>query len=130
MALKISFPKICVALGVPDPAQLLEHADREAEASESFLEFRLDYLPRPEQGLQVIRSVLARHPGCVILATCRRHQNHGKFNGSIEDQVRILESATEAGATAVDLEIESAEPAAERIQSLRQNSKLIISVKR
>src|SRR5215467_12367613 len=127
MALKISFPKICVALGVPDPAQLLEHADREAEASESFLEFRLDYLPRPEQGLQVIRSVLARHPGCVILATCRRHQNHGKFNGSIEDQVRILESATEAGATAVDLEIESAEPAAERIQSLRQNSKLIIS---
>ncbi len=127
MALKISFPKICVALGISDPTELLDHADREAEASESFLEFRLDYLPRPEQGLQVMRAILDRHPGCFILATCRRHQNHGKFNGSIEDQIRILEAATEAGANAVDLEIESAEPAAERIQSLRQNSKLIIS---
>ena len=50
MALKISFPRICVALGISDPTQLLAHAEREAEANESFLEFRLDYLPRPERG--------------------------------------------------------------------------------
>ena len=43
-------------------------ANREASASESFLEFRLDYLSRPEQGLDVIRKVLERHPGCAILA--------------------------------------------------------------
>ena len=53
MALKTSFPRICVALGISDPAQLLADAEREAEANESFLEFRLDYLPRPEDGLQV-----------------------------------------------------------------------------
>ena len=127
MALKISFPKICVALGITDPKQLLQHADREAEASESFLEFRLDYLERPEEGLQVIRDVLQRHPGCSILATCRRHQNHGKFNGSIEDQIAILEAAVAAGAHAVDVEIETAELAPDRLQTLRQGSRLIIS---
>src|SRR6266852_7412373 len=127
MALKISFPRICVALGICDPTQLLEDAQREAEANESFLEFRLDYLNRPEQGIEIIHSILERHPGCAILATCRRHQNHGKFNGGIDDQIRILEAGAEAGAQAVDVEIESAELAADRLETLRRGSKLIIS---
>jgi 3-dehydroquinate dehydratase/shikimate dehydrogenase len=127
MALRISFPRICIALGISDPTRLFEAADREAEASESFLEFRLDYLNRPEQGCDVIRNILDRHPGCAILATCRRHQNHGKYNGSVEDQIRILEACVEAGAHAVDLEIETAELAAGRPETLRQNAKLIVS---
>jgi 3-dehydroquinate dehydratase / shikimate dehydrogenase len=127
MALRISFPRICIALGISDPTRLFEAADREAEASESFLEFRLDYLSRPEQGCDVIRNILDRHPGCAILATCRRHQNHGKYNGSVEDQIRILEACVEAGAHAVDLEIETAELAAGRPETLRQNAKLIVS---
>src|SRR5258707_9011348 len=127
MALKISFPRICVALGICDPAQLLESAQREAESNESFLEFRLDFLSRPEEGIAVIKAILKRHPGCAILATCRRHQNHGRYNGGIEDQIRILESGAEAGAQAVDVEIETAELAADRLQMLRQNTKLIVS---
>src|SRR5215472_8894320 len=127
MALRISFPRICIALGIPDPNKLFEAADREAEANESFLEFRLDYLNKPEQGCEVIRKILDRHPGCAILATCRRHQNHGKYNGGIEDQVRILEACIDAGAQAVDLEIETAEVAAGRPETLRQNAKLIVS---
>ena len=127
MALKVSFPRICIALGIADPERLFEAADREAEANESFLEFRLDYLTRPEQGVAVIRAVLDRHPGCEILATCRRRQNHGKFNGGIEDQIRLLAAGIESGAQAVDLEIESAELAASHPQTLRQNAKLIVS---
>src|SRR5215831_9734084 len=127
MAPRISFPRICVALGVSDPGQLFEHADREAEGSESFLEFRLDYLDRPEQGMDVIRAILKRHPGCSILATCRRHQNHGKFNGGVEDQIRILDASVRAGVRAVDVEIETAELSADRLQTLRQDSKLIVS---
>ncbi|HTM52327.1 MAG TPA: shikimate dehydrogenase [Bryobacteraceae bacterium] len=127
MPLRFTLPRICIALGISDPVQLLEHADREAAASEPFLEFRLDYLSRPEQGLDVIRTVLERHPGCSILATCRRHQNHGKFNGGIEDQIRILEAGAEAGAQAVDLEIETAEMAGDRLQSLRSHAKLVVS---
>ncbi len=71
--------------------------------------------------------MLTRHPDCVILATCRQRQNHGKFNGGIEDQVRLLEAAAASGAQAVDLEIESAEPASDRIESLRESAKLIVS---
>jgi len=127
MAVKFSFPRICIALGISDPTELLDHASREAEAGDPFLEFRLDYLDPPEKGVAVIRTVLERHPGCMILATCRRHQNQGKYNGGVEDQIRILESAIEAGARAVDVEIESAEPANARLDALRRKAKLIVS---
>jgi 3-dehydroquinate dehydratase/shikimate dehydrogenase len=122
-----SLPRICIAMGISDPQKLLEQARHEVNAGESFLEFRLDYLPAPEQGIAVIRKFLAGHPDCAILATCRRHQNHGKFNGSIEDQVRILRAAAEAGARAVDIEIESAENAGARLDSIRGATHLILS---
>jgi hypothetical protein len=45
----------------------------------------------------------------MLLATCLRHQNHGKFNGSIEEQLAILDRAVRNGAHAIDVEIETAE---------------------
>src|SRR5579872_1447918 len=122
-----SLPRICIAMGFSDPQKLLESARREANGGESLLEFRLDYLPSPEQGPAVIRKFVASRPDCAVLATCRRHQNHGKFNGSIEDQIRILEAAIDAGARAVDVEIESAEVGSPRLEALRRNAKLIVS---
>src|SRR5579862_872952 len=115
MPQRISLPRICIALGFPEVDTLLAHARKEYEAGERFLEFRLDYLPTPEQGVAAIRKFLSRHADCTILATCRRHQNSGKFNGSVEQQVRVLEAAVEAGAQAIDIEIESAETCVERL---------------
>jgi 3-dehydroquinate dehydratase/shikimate dehydrogenase len=114
-------------MGFPDAQKLLEHARREVNAGESFFEFRLDYLPAPEQGVAVLRKFLTAHPDCSILATCRRHQNHGKFNGSVEDQIRILDAALDAGARAVDVEIESAENAGPRLEMLRSKGMLMLS---
>lgn len=114
-------------MGFQDPQKLLEHARREVNAGESFFEFRLDYLPSPEQGLPLIRKFLAAHSDCTILATCRRHQNHGKFNGSIEEQIRILDAALNAGAAAVDIEIESAENAVAPLDALRGKGRLVLS---
>lgn len=114
-------------MGFPDPQKLMESARREANAGESFFEFRLDYLPSPENGIAVIRKFVAAHPECSILATCRRHQNHGKFNGSVEDQIRILDAAFDAGARAVDVEIESAENAVPRLETLRGKGQLVLS---
>ncbi|HTR36785.1 MAG TPA: shikimate dehydrogenase [Bryobacteraceae bacterium] len=122
-----SLPRICIAMGFPDAQKLLEHARREVNAGESFFEFRLDYLPAPEQGIAIIRKFLTAHPDCSILATCRRHQNQGKFNGSVEDQIRILNAALEAGARAVDIEIESAENALPRLDALRGKGRLVLS---
>jgi 3-dehydroquinate dehydratase/shikimate dehydrogenase len=127
MAQRISLPRICIALGFPEVETLLAHARKEYEAGERFLEFRLDYLPTPEQGVVAIRKFLSRHADCTILATCRRHQNHGRYNGSVEEQVRILEAAIGAGANAVDIEIESAENCVERLQSLRSQTYVLLS---
>jgi 3-dehydroquinate dehydratase/shikimate dehydrogenase len=127
MARKRVFPRICIALGLPDTTKLLEHARREIEAGESFLEFRLDYLTRPEQGAEAIGQFLRDYPEAMILATCRRHQNHGKFNGSIEDQFEILNLAVDHGAQAVDVEIETAEMALSRTSELRDRTHTIVS---
>ena len=96
MSQRRALPRICIALGLPDVAKLLEQARREAEAGESFLEFRLDYLNNPEAGPRAVETFIHDHPNCTVLATCRRHQNHGRFNGSIDQQLSILERAIEA----------------------------------
>ncbi|MGI8742800.1 MAG: shikimate dehydrogenase [Bryobacteraceae bacterium] len=127
MAQRTNLPRVCIALGFADVEKLIEHARRELEAGESFFEFRLDYLAAPEQGIAPMSEFLKAHPDCTILATCRRHQNQGRFNGSIEDQVRILSGASEAGARAVDIEIESAEQATARLECLRGRGYLVLS---
>lgn len=127
MPQRTSFPKICIALGFPEVEALLSHARTEYEAGERFFEFRLDYLPKPEIGIAAMRKFLARHPDCTILATCRRHQNQGRFNGSIEEQVRILDDAIAGGARAVDIEIESAENCVHRVETLRTRAYVLLS---
>jgi 3-dehydroquinate dehydratase/shikimate dehydrogenase len=127
MAQKRPLPRICIALGLPDVPSLLEHAHREAESGEAFLEFRLDFLDQPAQGAAAIRGFLERFPDCIVLATCRRHQNHGRFNGSIEEQLALLDLAIENGAQAIDVEIETAEAAAERLQQFRGRAHVIVS---
>src|ERR1051326_1346583 len=119
MAQSRTLPRICIALGLPDVPTLIAHARREAEAGGTFLEFRLDYLAQPLEGAAAIRGFLDEFPETAVLATCRRHQNHGKFNGSIEEQLDILEAAVRNGALAVDIEIETAEVAQERLHEFR-----------
>ena len=94
MTQRRALPRICIALGLPDVPRLLEQARREAEAGENFLEFRLDYLRDPVVGACAVEEFLRTYPNCTILATCRRHQNHGKFNGSIEEQLAVVLVAT------------------------------------
>jgi 3-dehydroquinate dehydratase / shikimate dehydrogenase len=127
MSQRNALPKFCIALGLPDIGQLLSHARKEAEAGERFLEFRLDYLPRPHDGTKAIAQFLEEYPDATLLATCRRHQNGGRYNGSIEEEIRILEGALDAGAKAVDVEIESAEHVSAKLEGLRSRAWMIIS---
>ncbi len=122
-----TLPRICIALGLPDVPTLLDHARREAEAGETFLEFRLDFLDNPCKGAEAIGPFLEQFPDCTLLATCRRHQNHGKFNGSIEEQFAILEEAVRQGAHAIDVEIETAETAQERLAHFRGRVQVVVS---
>ena len=122
-----NLPRICIALGFPGVEGLLEHAELEVESGESFLEFRLDYLPQPLDAVEPIRRFLKKHPDVTVLATCRRHQNHGRFNGSVEEQIRVLEACIRAGVRAVDVEIESAECGPELLEGLRERAMLLVS---
>ena len=92
-----------------------------------FLEFRLDYLNYPARGAEAIACFQGQFPDCIILATCRRHQNHGKFNGSIDEQLAILDLAVRNGAHAIDVEIETAEIAQDRLSQFRGRTQVIVS---
>src|SRR5262245_19244508 len=127
MAQTRALPRICIALGLPDVPTLLEHARREAEAGETFLEFRLDFLENPCKGAEAISGFLEQFPECTVLATCRRHQYHGKFNGSVEEQLAILDLAVRHGAHAIDVEIESAELAQEKLAHFRGRTQVVVS---
>jgi 3-dehydroquinate dehydratase/shikimate dehydrogenase len=127
MGSRTALPKICIALGFSEVKKLLEHARQEVEAGERFFEFRLDYLPDPLKGVDAIKTFLAEFPETSILATCRRHQNRGRFNGSIDEQVHVLEAAIDAGARAVDLEVESADSVGARLENLRGRASFILS---
>ncbi len=122
-----TLPGICVALGFTAPAALLAAAGREADEGETFFEFRLDHLERPEDGIRAIRSFLKDRPECSVLATCRRRQNAGGFDGSIPEQVRLLEAAAKAGAKTLDLEIETAEECPGALAALRAQARVVLS---
>src|SRR5690348_15269414 len=59
--------------------------------------------------------------------TLFRSQNHGKFNGSIEEQLAVLDLAVRHGAQAIDVEIETAEVAPERLTQFRGRAQVILS---
>lgn len=122
-----TLPRVAVALGFSTPEKLLMHARREADEGERFLEFRLDYLEQPHEGAAAIRTFAKENPECLILATCRRRQNHGRFNGSVEEQFRVLQAAVACGAQAVDVEIESAEAAPAALEAFHARALLIVS---
>jgi len=120
-------PRVCVALGFPTAGELLKHARKEIAERETFLEFRLDYLPSPVEGVECIKTLLRERRDLTILATCRRTANHGQFDGTVEEQLKILSDAIDAGATAVDVEIESAEVTLPAMAEFRQRTCLVVS---
>src|ERR1700751_4068303 len=126
-ALPTSLPRICVALGVSTAEQMLRLAKAEYKDGNTFLEFRLDYLSEPARGLELIQEFRKRYPDAQVLATCRHKDHSGKFTGSLQRQIEILNGAAKAGAVALDVEIESAEKTKDRRTILREQASLIVS---
>ncbi len=128
MPSRLNYPRTCVSLGLSTPEQLLACARDEAESGSTFFEFRLDFLKQPESGLGAITDFLKECPECLALATCRREASHGGFRGDVESQLRLLAAALEAGASAVDVEVESTGGgAARRLDEIRKRGDLIVS---
>src|ERR1700688_2756757 len=98
----LRLPRVCVAVTGSDPAELLEKAESLVRDN-TFLEFRLDYLPKPALALPKIRQFMQYHSHVMAIATCRRVAAGGKFRGSAASQLDILAKAVAAGCQLVDL---------------------------
>ena len=61
----------------------------------SFLEFRLDYLPRPALALAKLKQFAEDYPHLMLIATCRRSASGGKFKGSVAAQLELLNKAAD-----------------------------------
>ncbi|HKD13230.1 MAG TPA: shikimate dehydrogenase [Candidatus Angelobacter sp.] len=120
-------PRICVPIVASNPAEIVQKADAVVRDN-SFIEFRLDYLSKPGLGLQKIKTFVEYHPEALIVATCRRAVNGGKFRGSVAAEISILTKAAAQGCHLVDLELESAAQLKEAdFARLRRSANLILS---
>src|SRR5579862_24176 len=120
-------PRVCLAVTGADPSQLIEKAESLVRDN-PFLEFRLDYLPKPALALPKIRQFFELYPHVAVIAACRRKLNGGRFTGSVASQIELLEKAADAGCQIVDVELQTAskcKPA--QIQKLRSRAALVLS---
>ncbi len=120
-------PRVCVAVTGADASEMMEKAEALVRDN-PFLEFRLDYLPKPGLAIPKIKAFMESHPGTVVIATCRRSVAGGRFPGSMASQLDILAKASAAGCQLLDVELETAiktKPA--QVQKLRGRSALILS---
>ncbi len=120
-------PRVCVAVIGADGNELTEKAEALVRDN-PFMEFRLDYVSKPGLALPRVKRFLESHPGTVVIATCRRTSNGGKFSGSIASQLDILGKAAAAGCQLVDVELQTAAKCKpEQLQKLRTRAGLILS---
>jgi 3-dehydroquinate dehydratase / shikimate dehydrogenase len=125
--LPLRLPRLCVAVTATDASELLEKSDGLVRDN-SFIEFRLDYLPKPGLAISKLKHFFETHPGITVIATCRRVATGGKFRGSIAAQLDVLTKAAGAGCQLVDVELQTAvkcKPT--QLQKLRNHSSLILS---
>lgn len=120
-------PRVCVAIAASNPAEMVQKADI-AVRDNPFIEFRLDYLSNPVQGLPKLKTFVEFHPEALIVATCRRAANGGKFKGSIASQIDLLVKAANLGCHLLDVELETAEQLKPSdFNRLRRSANLILS---
>lgn len=125
--LPLRLPRVCVAVIGTDANQMAEKAEFLVRDN-PFLEFRLDYLSKPVLALPRIKRFLESHPGTMVIATCRRAVNGGKFRGSIDSQLDLLGKAAAAGCQLVDVELQTASQCKPgQMQKLRTRAALILS---
>jgi 3-dehydroquinate dehydratase/shikimate dehydrogenase len=120
-------PRVCVAIAASNPVEMVQKADVIVRDN-PFIEFRLDYLSKPAMGLAKLKTFVEFHPEALIVATCRREVNGGKFKGTIAAEVDLLVKAANLGCHLLDVELETAaQLKTSDFNRLRRSSHLILS---
>ncbi len=92
---------ICVPLMGKTTEEMLDGARRAAKLGADVVEFRVDYLARPD-----VEALVAKGPLPEII-TCRPVREGGQFAGDEAARVAILQKAIDLGADYVDVELDS-----------------------
>ncbi len=100
--------RVCVAIAGASPFEMIARAAA-ALSEHAFLELRLDSLPAPRLALPALSNLLLQHPQARLIATCRRREAGGDFDGTLDEELSLLQAAARAGCSIVDLALESAE---------------------
>src|SRR5690348_9234309 len=125
--LPLRMPRICIAIIGSDANDMIEKAETLARDN-SFIEFRLDYISQPAAAIPKLKKFLEMHQHLVVVATCRRAENGGKFKGSLASQLDILGKAAAAGCQLVDVELQSAlKLKPDALKKLRSRSGIVLS---
>ncbi|AXC10704.1 3-dehydroquinate dehydratase I [Acidisarcina polymorpha] len=106
--LRARIGKICVAIIGSTPVDLVQKAET-AYRETTFLEFRIDYLPKPLAALPALKEFLGKHPEVTAIATCRREAVGGRFVGTSHAELDVLQKAIASGCQLVDVELQTAE---------------------
>lgn len=90
-------------------------------------ELRLDYLQDLTDFEPRLHQMLLGFHFPQTIATCRRAEAGGQFQGGVDQQVALLQAAVRAGCQWVDLEIESVDRTRSSLLRQFQSAKVIVS---
>ena len=105
----------------------MERLVEDLDGSHLAYELRLDYLQDTNDLERRLHQMLTRLHLPQTIATCRRTQAGGFFQGTVEQQVKLLAAAARAGCQRVDLEIESVLSAGPSVLRQFAPAKVIVS---
>ena len=123
---KPTTPRIFVTLAGPSLAALEAQASRLGGAPVGY-ELRLDHLQDFSQFEDSLHQVLSRLHVPPTIATCRREEAGGAFQGTVEEQAAVLAAAVRAGCAWVDIEWESIKAAGPSLLRRFQPARVIAS---
>jgi 3-dehydroquinate dehydratase/shikimate dehydrogenase len=90
-------------------------------------ELRLDYLREFNELEAHLHQMLLRLHSPHVIATCRRVEAGGQFQGGVDQQVVLLQAAVRAGCQWVDVEIESVDRVGTSLLRQFRPAKVIVS---
>ncbi len=95
---------ICVSIARGRHKHVTAEHQHLVEQGAQLVEIRLDYIRR-----QINLKRLLRDRGCPVIATCRRAEDQGNWEGSEESRLMLLRAAIADGVEYVDLEADIAD---------------------
>jgi 3-dehydroquinate dehydratase/shikimate dehydrogenase len=98
--------KVCAVVAAPDAVSMRKQLGRALQATGT-VELRLDWLLDDAEIARFLKYLARRSTQATLIATCRRRQAGGRYNGTIARQLVHLAEAIRAGCEWYDFEIES-----------------------